>query len=65
MAAVPLAAPAPKSSFVRRLLEARDDPAKGRVLAWLLHIDDRTLLGFGLTREDIALLRGIARRGSA
>jgi hypothetical protein len=65
MAAVPLAAPAPKSSFVRRLLEARDDPAKTRVLAWLLHIDDRKLLGFGLTREDIALLRGIARRGSA
>lgn len=61
MAAVPLTAPIPKSSFVRRLLTARDDPVKARVLAWLLDIEDARLLGFGLTPEDIALLRGIAR----
>ena len=59
MAAIPLAAPLPKSSFVRRVLTARDDPAKARILAWLLDTDDALLLSFGLTSEDIALLRGI------
>jgi hypothetical protein len=63
MAAMPLAAPVPKSTFVRRLLKARDDPSKARVLAWLLDTEDARLSGFGLTPEDIALLRGI-RRGS-
>jgi hypothetical protein len=28
---------------------------------WLLKADDERLLGFGLTPEDIALLRGIVR----
>jgi uncharacterized protein YjiS (DUF1127 family) len=45
------------SSLVRRLVEARDDPAKQRVRAWLRDIDDRRLSDFGLTREDIAVLR--------
>jgi hypothetical protein len=58
MAAIPMTAPAAKSSFVRRLLQAHDDTAKRRVRAWLLEIDDNRLLGFGLTPEDIALLRG-------
>ena len=64
MAAIPTTAPVTKSSFVRGLLQARDDAAKRRVLAWLLEIDDDRLLGFGLTPEDIALLRGTAARGS-
>ena len=58
MAAIPTTAPVAKSSFVRRLLKARDDAAKRRVRAWILEIDDDRLLGFGLTPEDIALLRG-------
>jgi hypothetical protein len=59
MAAAPLAAPLPQSSFVRRLLAARDDPAKARILAWLRDTDDARLSGLGLTPEDITLLRGI------
>jgi hypothetical protein len=43
------------SSLVRRLLQAKDDPAKRR---WLSDIDDKRLLSFGLTPKDIALLRG-------
>jgi hypothetical protein len=62
MAAVPLTAPVPRSPFVRRLLRARNNPVKARVLAWLLETDDARLLGFGLTPEDIALLRGITRQ---
>ena len=58
MAAIPTTAPVAKSSFVRRLLKARDDAAKRRVRAWILEIDDDRLVGFGLTPEDIALLRG-------
>ena len=64
MAAIPTTAPVTKSSFVHRLLQTRDDAAKRRVRAWLLEIDDDRLLGFGLTQEDIALLRGTATRGS-
>jgi hypothetical protein len=47
-----------RSSLVRRLVQARDDPAKQRIRRWLGDIDDARLLGFGLTPEDIALLRG-------
>jgi hypothetical protein len=65
MAAVPLAAPLLESSFVRRLLATRDDPTKARVLTWLLSIDDARLLGFGLTPEDIALVRGMVRHRCA
>jgi hypothetical protein len=67
MAALPASFKGPKSSFVRRLLAARDDPAKARVLSWLREIDDERLAGFGLTAEDIALLRGqsAARRRAA
>ncbi len=47
-----------RSSLVRRLVQARDDPAKQRIRRWLGDIDDEQLLRFGLTPEDIALLRG-------
>ena len=63
MAAIPTTASVVMSSFVRRLLQAPDDAAKRRVRARLLEIDDDRLLGFGLTREDNALLRGTTARG--
>jgi hypothetical protein len=49
---------------VRRLLQARDDPAKQRIRHWLSNIDDARLLRFGLTPEDIALLRGARGSGN-
>jgi|SRR5215831_6295073 len=50
------------SGLVRRLLSrSHDDPAKRRVLTLLLAIDDARLLKFGLTAEDIAILRTTAR----
>jgi hypothetical protein len=45
---------------VRRLVQARDDPAKQRIRQWLSRIQDDRLLSFGLTPDDIALLRGPA-----
>jgi hypothetical protein len=48
----------PWSSLVRRLVQARDDPAKQRIRRWLSDVNDERLLSFGLTPEDIALLRG-------
>jgi hypothetical protein len=47
-----------RSSLVRRLVQAWDDPAKRRIRHWLSDINDEQLLAFGLTQEDIALLRG-------
>jgi hypothetical protein len=47
-----------RSSLVRRLVQARDDPEKERIRRWLSDINDERLLNFGLTPEDIALLRG-------
>jgi hypothetical protein len=47
-----------RSSLVRRLVQARNDPAKQRIRRWLSDINDERLLSFGLTPEDIALLRG-------
>ena len=52
-----------RSSLVRRLLQAKDDPAKQRIRRWLSDIDDKRLLSFGLTPEDIALLRGSRSAG--
>jgi hypothetical protein len=46
------------SSLVRRLVQAKNDPAKQRIRRWLCAINDERLLNFGLTPEDIALLRG-------
>jgi hypothetical protein len=51
-----------RSSLVRRLVQARDDPAKQRIRRWLSDINDERLLSLGLTPEDITLLRG--SRGS-
>jgi hypothetical protein len=51
-----------RSSLVRRLVQARDDPAKQRMRRWISDINDERLLSFGLTPEDITLLRG--SRGS-
>ena len=62
VAAGSLASPAPGSGSVRRLLfRSHDDPARQRILTWLLAIDDARLLRFGLTPEDIAVLRATAR----
>jgi hypothetical protein len=47
-----------QSSLVRRLVRARDDPVKRRIRHWLSDINGEQLLAFGLTEEDIALLRG-------
>jgi hypothetical protein len=47
-----------RSSLVRRLVQAKDDPAKQRIRRWLSDIGDERLLSLGLTPEDIALLRG-------
>ncbi len=48
------------SPLVRRLVLAKDDPAKQRIRAWLSGIDDERLFCLGLTSEDIAALRGTA-----
>ena len=54
--------PAPSSALVRRLLfRSHDDAAKHRILKWLLLVDDARLLKFGLTPEDIVILRTTAR----
>jgi hypothetical protein len=54
-----------ESSLVRRLVRAKNDPAKQRIRAWLCDIDDERLRRFGLTSEDIALLRGPLRHKPA
>jgi hypothetical protein len=54
----PVERPIARSSLVRRLILAKDDPAKRRIRAWLSDIDDERLFCFGLTSEDIAALRG-------
>ena len=46
-----------RSSLVRRLVQAQDDPGKQRIRAWLRNLDDEQLSSLGLTREDIAILR--------
>jgi hypothetical protein len=47
-----------RSALVRRLVNARDDPAKHRIRHWLSEISDDRLLSVGLTAQDIVLLRG-------
>jgi len=50
------------SALVRRLLfRSHDDAGKHRILRWLLAVDDARLLKFGLTHDDIAVLRATAR----
>jgi uncharacterized protein YjiS (DUF1127 family) len=47
-----------RSSLVRRLVQAHDDPGKQRIRAWLRELDDEQLSNLGLTPEDIHALRG-------
>jgi hypothetical protein len=54
-----------ESSLVRRLVRAKDDPAKQRIRAWLCDIDDKRLRRFGLSAADIAMLRGPSPRKPA
>ena len=60
IAARPAGRPKAGSSLVRRLVRAKDDPAKQRIRAQLSAVDDARLIGLGLTSEDIAALRGAA-----
>jgi uncharacterized protein YjiS (DUF1127 family) len=67
MAARPARCLQARSSLVRRLAQAQDDPAKQRIRAWLRELDDEQLLSsLGLTPEDIHVLRtefpGILRK---
>ena len=57
MAARPARSLRARSSLVRRLAQARDDPGKQRLRAWLRNLDDEQLSSLGLTHEDIAILR--------
>jgi hypothetical protein len=56
----PVGHPTAGSSLVRRLVLAKDDPAKQLIRAWLSAIDDDRIFCLGLTSEDIAVLRGMA-----
>ena len=49
------------TSYFARRLETRGDPDNARIVVWLLKADDERLLGFGLTREDIARLQGVVQ----
>jgi len=51
-----------RSSLVRRLVEAQDDPAKHRIRAWLCGLNDEQLSNLGCTSDDIAVLRS-SRKG--
>jgi hypothetical protein len=56
------ALPASSSGLVRRLiLRSQGDPARRRILAWLVAVDEARLLQFGLTLADISILRSAAR----
>src|SRR5262245_42101412 len=58
----PAALPTARSSLVRRLVAARNDPAKRRIRAWLANLGDEQLSGLGLTPQDIVVLRGGTQR---
>jgi|GraSoi2013_100cm_1033763.scaffolds.fasta_scaffold12630_5 uncharacterized protein YjiS (DUF1127 family) len=67
MAARPARCLQARSSLVRRLSQAQDDPGKQRIRAWLRELDDEQLsTSLGLTPEDIHVLRtefpGILRK---
>src|SRR5260370_37358190 len=46
-----------RSSLVRRLVQAQDDPAKQRIRRWLRKINNENVLNFCLHPEHISLLR--------
>jgi hypothetical protein len=54
-----------RSSLVRRLVQAQDDPAKRRIRAWLCELNDEQLSSLGCTSQDIAVLRGVATVASS
>jgi hypothetical protein len=56
--ALPPALPAARSSLVRRLVAAENDPAKQRIRALLANLGNEQLSGLGLTPQDILILRG-------
>jgi len=56
---LPTALPAARSSLVRRLVAAKNDPAKQRIRAWLAKLGDERLSALGLTPQDILILRGM------
>src|SRR6266436_9039755 len=67
MAARPARCLQARSSLVRRLSQAQDDPGKQRIRAWLRELDDEQLsTSLVLTPEDIHVLRtefpGILRK---
>jgi uncharacterized protein YjiS (DUF1127 family) len=66
MAARPARCLQARSSLVRRLSHAQDDPGKQRIRAWLRELDDEQLSSLGLTPEDMHVLRtefpGIIRK---
>jgi hypothetical protein len=43
--------------LVQRLLKARENEAKRRVLTYLAAMDEDRLMGLGFTQEDIGALR--------
>jgi hypothetical protein len=47
-----------RSPLARRVVNAKDDPAKRRIRHWLSDISDDRLLSFGLTAQDMVHLRG-------
>lgn len=49
--------PKPGSSLVQRLLAAREDQAKRRVVSYLAAMDDARLAGLGFTPDDVKALR--------
>ena len=57
----PASLPKARSSLVRRLVAARNDPAKQRIREWLANLGDEELSGLGLTPPDIVILRGMQR----
>jgi len=57
MAARPARPLKARSSLVRRLVRAHDDPGKQRIRAWLRELDDEQLASLGLMLEDILVLR--------
>ena len=56
MAARPARPLKARSSLVRRLVRAHDDPGKQRIRAWLRELDDEQLASLGLMPEDILVL---------
>jgi hypothetical protein len=57
VAALLSALPSARSSLVRRLVAAIDDPANRRIREWLAKLADERLSGLGLTPQDILVLR--------